>query len=108
MPTVIHMLVTRKQPIISLSTANSSPPEVLFLKSLYKELAGEFIPVNLNIDNQSTIQMIKNYSMTKRPKHTYIKFKFLCEKVNPEYFSLRYCPTDSQLADIFTKAVSPS
>ncbi|KAJ8874443.1 hypothetical protein PR048_025292 [Dryococelus australis] len=72
--------------------------EVLFLKSIYKELTGEFIPVNLNIDNQSTIQMIKNYSMSKRSKHIDIKFKFLCEKVNQENSSLKYCCTDSQLA----------
>ncbi|KAJ8865485.1 hypothetical protein PR048_033770 [Dryococelus australis] len=64
---------TRKQPIISLSTAESEfiaatecVKKVLFLNSLYKELTGEFTPANLNIDNKSTIQMIKNDSMTKR------------------------------------------
>ncbi|KAJ8896584.1 hypothetical protein PR048_001928 [Dryococelus australis] len=46
---------TRKLPIISLSTAESE-----FIAT------SEFIPANLNIDNQSTIQMIKNDSMTKR------------------------------------------
>ncbi|KAJ8873103.1 hypothetical protein PR048_026720 [Dryococelus australis] len=76
--------------------------EVLFFESLYKELKSEFIPVNLSIDNQSTIQVIKNDS------HIDIKFKFLCEKVNQENSISKYCPTDSQLADIFTKAVSPS
>ncbi|KAJ8892886.1 hypothetical protein PR048_005467, partial [Dryococelus australis] len=75
-----------------------------FLKSLYKELTGKFILVNLNIGNQSTIQLIKNYSMTKKSKHVDIKFKFLSEKETQENFSLKYCPTDSQLADIFTKA----
>ncbi|KAJ8865499.1 hypothetical protein PR048_033755 [Dryococelus australis] len=64
---------TRKQPIISLSTPESEfiaatecVKKVLFLNSLYKELTGEFTPANLNIDNKSTIQMIKNDSMTKR------------------------------------------
>ncbi|KAJ8890280.1 hypothetical protein PR048_009788 [Dryococelus australis] len=108
-------LSTRKQPIISLSTAESEfiaasecVKEVLFLNSLYKELTGEVIPVNLNIDNQSTIQMIRNDSMTKRSTHIDIKFKFLYEKVNQETSSLKYCPTDSQLADIFTKAGNPT
>ncbi|KAJ8895788.1 hypothetical protein PR048_001126, partial [Dryococelus australis] len=69
---------TRKQPVISLSTAESE--FITTSECVKEELTGEFIPVNFNIDNQSTIQIIKNDSMTKRSKHIDIKFKFLFKK----------------------------
>ncbi|KAJ8896713.1 hypothetical protein PR048_002058 [Dryococelus australis] len=87
---------TRKQAIISLSTAENEfiaprvcVKEVLFLKYLCKELTSEFIPVNLSTDNQSTIQMIKNYSMTKKSKHIDKVQVSVCKIVPPVNFALQ-------------------
>ncbi len=60
--------------------------------------------------NQSCIAMAKNPKFTPRTKHITIKYhhfrKHVIIQANPDgFFSLEYCSTHNQIADIFTKLV---
>ena len=62
-------------------------------------------------DNQSCIAMAKNPKFTPRTKHIAIKYHHFRKHVrshsNPDGFiDICYCPTQEQIADIFTKPTS--
>lgn len=101
---------SKKQPIITLSSteaeyvaATECCKEILYLKTLIEELTGKIIKTTLNIDNQSTICLIKNGIGNKRSKHIDVRYRFINEKVTTG--QLKYCSSDTQHADIFTKAL---
>jgi hypothetical protein len=61
-------------------------------------------------DNQSCIAMTNNPKFTPRTKHIAIKYhhsqKHVKTYANPDGFiEIKYCSTDDQVADIFTKPV---
>jgi hypothetical protein len=68
--------------------------EVLYVSELIRELIGEQITINLNIDNQSAMCLIKNGIMNRRSKHIDVRYKFICEKVNEGTINITYCPTE--------------
>jgi hypothetical protein len=90
-----------------LISASECVKEVIFLKQFFQELTNENLNVNLYIDNQSTIKMIENGCSGKRSKHIDIKYKFTVEKVKQNNFVVKYCPSENQLADAFTKSLTP-
>lgn len=101
---------SRKQPIVSLSSTEAEyiaaadcVKELLFLKSVIEELTGKDIKIELNIDNQSAITIIKNGQFNRRSKHIDVRFHFINEKVHEGTVTLKYCATERQVADIFTK-----
>ena len=105
---------TRKQSIIALSTAEAEyialmavAREVLYLQALLGEL---YEPVNLptpiNCDNQSAIALASNGKFHARTKHIDIRFHFVRDCVKNGIFELVYCPTEENVADIFTKPLS--
>jgi len=57
-------------------------------------------------DNRSAINISKNPCQHKRTKHTNIRHQFLRDNVEKGLFSMNFCNTDKQIADIFTKALS--
>jgi hypothetical protein len=66
--------------------------------------------IKVQEDNQSCIAMAENPKFTPRTKHIAIKYHYFWKHVitqsNPDGFiQLDYCPTDGQVADIFTKPV---
>jgi len=56
-------------------------------------------------DNKSTISMAKNPAFHGRTKHIDIRFHFIRELVEKEEIILKFCNTNEQVADIFTKAL---
>lgn len=76
---------------------------VIYFKSLISELIKGEIKVQLHLDNQSAIHIIKNGILNQRSKHIDIRYKFICEKVKDKNIMLNYCCTDEQLADLLTK-----
>lgn len=58
------------------------------------------------IDNKSTIAVIKNPAFHHRTKHVDIKMKSMRELYNKNIMAFEYVPTDDQLADGFTKALT--
>ena len=80
--------------------------QALWLDSLLEELKVEIQrPVRLYVDNKSTISLAMNPVAHGRSKHIETRFHFLREKVSKKQLDLRYCSTEMQLADIFTKGL---
>ena len=117
---------SKLQADISLSTAESeyiamsqALRETLPIMSLMKEINVVFplhIPepkfvVKVHEDNQSCIAMASNLKFTSRTKHIAIKYHHFRKHVKTTsnsngFINIVYCPTQEQLADIFTKPTS--
>lgn len=104
---------SRKQSVIALSSTEAEYiaaaeccKELLYLKTLFEELLNYEIKIELNVDNQSAIALIKNGILNKRSKHIDVKFRFIHELVRENIIKIKYCPTNEQLADIFTKPLN--
>jgi hypothetical protein len=102
---------SRKQPIIALSTAEAeyialtaAAREVLYLQLLVEELydtPSSSTPVYC--DNQAAIALASNNKFHARTKHIDIRYHFVRAHVKNGAFKLRYCPTDDNVANTFTK-----
>lgn len=104
---------SRRQSIIALSSTEAEYvaaaeccKELIYLKTLIEELSDEKISIELNIDNQSAMMLMTNGDMNKRSKHTDVKYRFVHELVTLNTVKLKYCPTNSQKANIFTKSLN--
>ena len=104
---------SKKQPTIALSTAES---ELICLVSglqdgfWFKRLLSQDFDLKLPFlvyeDNQAAIKLIQNPHNMKRVRHIDIKLYFLHEKLINKEFALNYITSDSQIADLFTKALA--
>ncbi|KAL0392755.1 UNVERIFIED_CONTAM: Retrovirus-related Pol polyprotein from transposon TNT 1-94, partial [Sesamum radiatum] len=62
-------------------------------------------PTTIYCDNKSAIAITKNPVQHSRTKHIDIKYHSLREATTRGEIELKYCSTEEQLADIFTKAL---
>lgn len=104
---------SRKQSTVALSTTEAEYvaaaecyKEILYLKALIEELTDIECKAKLKIDNQSAIRLINNGVVNKRSKHIDVKYHFVHEQVKDKLISIEYCKTETQYADIFTKALN--
>jgi hypothetical protein len=103
----------RKQSIIALSTAEAEyialtavAQEVLYLQALIEELYERIItPIPIYCDNQGAIALTSNSKFHARTKHIDLRFHFVRSLVKSGVFDIQYCPTEENIADIFTKAL---
>uniref|UniRef100_A0A0A9Z9C0 Copia protein n=1 Tax=Lygus hesperus TaxID=30085 RepID=A0A0A9Z9C0_LYGHE len=79
--------------------------ECLFIGRILGEILIDVFPVQIYEDNQSCIKMSKT-AETKRSKHIDIRHHFIKDLISKKKFIVTYIPTDSQVADIFTKGLS--
>jgi len=103
---------SRKQDIERLSTTEAEyvaaaecAKEAKYLKSFYEELTKE-IRLVLMVDNQSAIHLVKSGQMNRKTKHIDVRYHFLSEIYYEGVFDIVYCPTEEQVADIFTKPLT--
>ena len=61
------------------------------------------LPVEVNEDNQGTIQLAKNPIISTRSKHIDIRYHLIRDVLRQGYITIKYCPTDQMDADIMTK-----
>jgi hypothetical protein len=105
---------THKQETVSLSSAEAelyaivdATKEIMWLVQLLREMNVKVItPVTLFTDNQSAIKMATHTAEYDRSKHIRIRTAFVRENMNNNTINLTYIPTEHQLADMFTKALS--
>lgn len=105
---------SKKQSCVALSTAeaeyialSSAVQEATWMGRLTSSLEGrKEEPVLVFEDNQSTISMSKNPQFHGRSKHIGIKYHFVRDQVEKNIVELKYCPTESMIADIMTKGLS--
>lgn len=105
---------SQKQKCVSLSTteaeyvaASTASREAIWLKNLLEALGENIIlPVNMYVDNQSALKLIKNPVFHPRTKHIDIKFHFVRDQYVLGLINFQYVSTNDQTADGFTKALS--
>ena len=102
---------SKKQQTIALSTceaeyiaAASCTCQAIWLRNILQDLYHAQVgPTIINVDNKSAIALVKNPVSHNRSKHIDTKYHFIREQVKEKIVELVYCPTEDQLADIFTK-----
>lgn len=103
---------SKKQSTIALSSteaeyiaASECCKELLHINSLLQEILQKCLSMTLKIDNQSTISLIKNGIINKRSKHIDVRYRFIHDMYKKKIIDIEYCPTNIQLADVFTKPI---
>jgi hypothetical protein len=104
---------SRRQPIVALSTmeseyiaASDSTREAIWLRRLLDGIGViQKEPTQLNCDNQSAILLARNPESHKGSKHIEVRFHYIREQISKNHISIKYVDTQSQLADVLTKAL---
>ena len=105
---------TSKQTCVALSTAEaeyvalaSAAQEAVWLNQFLADIhCSHKLPIVINEDNQAAISIAKNRKEHSKTKHIAIKYHFARDKIADNETALQCCPTESMLADIFTKALT--
>jgi hypothetical protein len=87
--------------LIALSDALS---QVVWTRNFLRDLGYDMEPATVYQDNMSTLAMIKNgHPSSHRTRHINIRFFYAKDRADQGEIKLEYCPTESMLADFFTK-----
>ena len=80
-------------------------PDTIWLLRFLEEQGYKVKKSVLMQDNESAIKIERNgkRSGSKRTRHMDIRYFFIKDRVNSEGIEIKYCPTESMLADFFTK-----
>ena len=104
----------KKQQALALSSteadyraAVNASQEALWLRQILSEFRFEQQqPTPLWCDNQSAINLSKYPVLHQHSKHIEIHMHFIRNLVHDRVIEVLYCPTDDQVADIFTKSLT--
>ena len=104
---------SQRQKSVALSTtvaeyiaACEATKEATWLRLLLNDIGCQCTsPTIINIDNQSSIKLVKNPEFHKRTKHVDTRYHFIREKYQERAINVCYVPSELQLADILTKAL---
>ena len=107
---------SKRQSTVALSTAEAetmasvqAAKEAIWIANLLKQLRITVgYPMRIMVDNTSAIEILKNPVSHFRTKHMGIQTQFVRELVEEEIIEFRYVPTELQVADSLTKALSPA
>ena len=102
---------SKKQASVALSTteaeyiaASACLQEVIWLRTLLEDLGfPQTEATRIYEDNQGCIKLAQNSRCDARTKHIDIRHHFIREKLDEKVIQLEYCPTNDNLADVFTK-----
>jgi hypothetical protein len=61
------------------------------------------LPIKVNVDNIGAIFLAENRNTSERTKHVDIRYHFVREMIDKNFLSVKFVPTDQNIADIFTK-----
>ena len=104
---------SKKQPTVSLSSAEAEykamamvTKEIVWLTHILQDMFVEVPrPITLHCDNKSAIHIATNPVFHERTKHIEIDCHFVRKKYDERLLVFKYVPSQSQLADIFTKGL---
>ena len=104
----------KKQSNISLSSAEAeyrgaveASKEAMWLCQILSKFCLHLQhPTTLWCDNQSDIQLCKDPVQHQRMKHIELHIHFIRKLIHDRVLEVQCCPTNDQVADIFTKALT--
>ena len=104
----------KKQSALALSSAEAeyhaavqASKEAMWLRQILSEFGFEQQhPTTLWCDNQSAIQLCKDPVQHQRSKHIELHMHFIRKLLTDHVLEVLYCPTEDQVADIFTKTLT--
>ena len=104
---------SKKQNSVALSTAEAEYiaagaccAQLLWIMQQLRDFGINLKEVPIKCDNKSAINITKNPVQHSRTKHIEVRHHFIRDHVEKGHVTLAFVPTDSQLADIFTKPLS--
>ncbi|XP_070003233.1 secreted RxLR effector protein 161-like [Nicotiana sylvestris] len=104
---------TRKQNSVALSIAKaeyiaaaSCCAQLLWIKQQLEDFGVLTKSMPLLCDNTSALNMAKNPVPHKRTKHIDVRHHFLRDNMEKGLIYMKFCSTEDQIADIFTKALN--
>ncbi|KAJ7537483.1 hypothetical protein O6H91_11G007300 [Diphasiastrum complanatum] len=105
--------VSKKQPTVATSSSEaeykatfSATTECIWLRQLLVDMKhGQPSATLLFTDSQSAIAIARNPVFHARTKYIEIHYHFVREKLHNGNITLEYCPTEDNIADVFTKAL---
>ena len=81
--------------------------ECVWLRRLMDDLdVGQDSPTTIFTDSQSALAVARNPVFHARTKHIEVHYHYVRERLSAGEISLAYVPTQDNLADLFTKALS--
>ncbi|MCO5603359.1 hypothetical protein L7F22_057509 [Adiantum nelumboides] len=81
--------------------------ECVWLKCLMADLGiGQDTANTISTDSQSALAVVRNPIFYARTKHIEVHYHYVRERLSAGEISLAYVPTQDNLADLFTKALS--
>jgi hypothetical protein len=105
--------MSKKQPLVTLSTveseyvaASAAAQEMIWMVNILKEIGFNDLDATLLMDNQGAIAIANDPVHHGRTKHIDVRFHYIRDLVKEKIVKLEYCPTEAQLADIFTKGLN--
>ncbi|MCO5558155.1 hypothetical protein L7F22_011732 [Adiantum nelumboides] len=106
--------LSKKQPIVVTSscevgygTVFTATVECVWLRRLMADLGvGHDTANTIYTDNQSALAVARNTVFHARTKHIEVHYHYFNERLSAAEISLAYVPTQDNLADLFTKALS--
>lgn len=101
-----------RQQCISLSTvqsefvaASESVQIATQINGIINEILEHETSINLFTDNMGAMQLINTGNFSKRTKHIDLRYRYICLEKEKGNIVVQYVPTETNLADIFTKAL---
>ncbi|MCO5604449.1 hypothetical protein L7F22_058615 [Adiantum nelumboides] len=106
--------LSKKQPTVATSSCETeyravftATVECVWLRRLMTDLGvGQDTANTIYIDSQSTLAVARNPVFHARTKHIEVDYHYVRERLLAGEISLAYVPTQDNLADLFTKALS--
>ena len=81
--------------------------ELLWIRNILRDLGIEYAkPMNLHCDNKAAIEIAQNPVQHDCTKHVEVDRHFIKENLDRKIIQFPFIQSESQLADMLTKAVS--
>lgn len=104
---------SQKQNVVAQSTTEAEylalalgTREALWLQSFLRELGFEASPMQIGVDNQSTIKLTQAHQFHPKTKHIDIKVHFVRDESEKGNIRVSYVKTSDQIADMLTKPLA--
>lgn len=101
-------LVARSSTEVEYRSLANTTAEILWIQSLLQELQIPYLTPHVFCDNMGAVALTHNHVLHARTKHMELDIFFVRDKVINKSLIVTHVPSLDQVADIFTKALSPT